>query len=297
MGRLTLKGQTMSDSSDLKKEALYHKETEITTTEEKQEDKDEYEGKRTKIPVSDDRAVNEFSEGSLRAVTNQFGTQGKKFHVEPRLASVSSAFPYSDTLHEGHAIQDFFVYDGAQATIGAQGKMATSRDQVMPNKRIREQDAIYWNRVGSKKGYMFETNFEDNYVPGETIPSSTYLRGDSKKGVKRHKWTPIPRTTDSQGMALRDEPDVQRTNLGRGIGVSRGGYGSMAGGYQQVTKERIRSLAKPMAKWNHTGNRQLGSARTDRSGTANRGAGGYRSGYKSIYPDFPYFINRKSLPA
>ena len=46
--------------------------------------------------TSGDRAQREFSTGSLRAQTNQIGTQNKKFSLLPSVATVSSSFAYPE---------------------------------------------------------------------------------------------------------------------------------------------------------------------------------------------------------
>lgn len=244
-----------------------------------------------------DRAVAMFSDGSLRNHTNQFGTQGKKFHLEPHLASVSSSFAYPQALVESkHPVQDFWVYDGAHPGLTDRGKIATTREQVMPDKRIMEQDAIEWNRVGSKKGWMFRGTPQENYGhQGENFPTHTddgYINR-----VRENKWTPVPRDPELQGLATRDMPAIDIENNARGIGVtgSGSGNGGMAGGYREINPNRLRMLPVPMAKYNWTGTRLAGTGREDQGGTElGSGAGGYRAGYASKYPVRPSFPLRRT---
>ena len=101
---------------------------------------------------SSDRAKKEFGNKSLRNTTNQQGTNGYEFKLLPSLAAVSSSFPYPEALLKAkHPVQDFWVYDGAHPGLTDRGKISTSIDQILPNKKITEQDAIEWNRIGSKK--------------------------------------------------------------------------------------------------------------------------------------------------
>jgi hypothetical protein len=275
--------------------AVSHGEMQIGTNM-KQEDIDDH-NKRTGQNVSGDRAQREFGEGSLRNHTNQFGTNGYKFQLTPAEKAVSSEFLTPEALRTAkHPVQDFFVYDGAQPTIGHTGKTYTRQEHVLPNKRIKEEDAIEWNRVGSKKGWMFNGMPQEEYGhSGENVP--THTDDGYVDTIKNHKWQPLMTTDESQGLSQREQPDIYRTNLARGIGVSRGGYGSMAGGYKQVTQERLRTLAKPMAKYNHTGSRKRGTGRTDAAGTSsNAGAGGYRAGYASVYPSRPSIFKRGDIP-
>lgn len=242
-----------------------------------------------------DRAINEFSAGSLRALTNQFGTQGYKFQLAPSVKNSSSDFPYPETLRTTkHPVQDFFVYDGAQPTIGATGSITTNREQILPNKRIREQDAIEWNRVGSKKGWMFNGTPQSNYgFQGENFP--THTSDGYIESIRRNKWQPLSRSIDKQGLATREMPAIDIENNARGIGITGPGSGSggMAGGYREINKERLARLPIPMAKYNWTGTRLEGTGREDQS--IQHGAGGFRSGYASKYPTRPSFPQRKTF--
>lgn len=241
-------------------------------------------------PGGTDRAMAAFGVGSLRGITNQYGVQ-KEFIVEKRVASQSSDFAYPESLRTAkHPVQDFWVYDGAQPTIGQQGKIATTRDQILPNRRIREQDAIEWNRVGSKKGWMFNGPPQQNApgAMGESFP--THTDDGFVSTIADRRWTPVPREAAKQGLATRDLPAIDIENNARGIGVTGpgSGNGGMAGGYREVNKERLGALPIPMAKYNWTGTRLQGTARTD------TGAGGFRSGYQSVYPDRPSLPMRRT---
>ena len=251
---------------------------------------DKSEGKQP----SGDRAIAQFSEGSLRKTTNQFGTNGYKFNLDPRTKAISSDFAYSDKLRTTkHAVQDFFVYDGAQATLTDRGTIATSRDQILPNFRIKEQDAIEWNRIGSKKGWMFNGKpQESDGISGENkATSAVYGWVDS---VEKHKWQPLNRSADKQGLATREMPAIDIENNARGIGTTGEGSGSggMAGGYREINKNRLSKLPIPNAKFNWTGTRLTGTGREDQS--IQHGAGGFRSGYASKYPIRPSFPMRRT---
>jgi hypothetical protein len=241
-----------------------------------------------------DRAIAQFSEGSLRATTNQFGTQGYQFQLDPQSKAISSTFAYPDTLRTTkHAVQDFFVYDGAHPGITDRGKIATSRDQILPDVRIKEQDAIEWNRVGSKKGWMFEGR-PQIAVGGTGENKATHTNDGFIESIKKHKWQPLDRSADKQGLATREMPAIDIENNARGIGTAGEGSGSggMAGGYREVNKRRLARLPIPMAKYNWTGTRVVGTGREDQSLAA--GAGGFRAGYASQYPDRPSFPLRRT---
>tara|TARA_R110002096_G_scaffold45640_1_gene122398 strand:- start:2561 stop:3457 length:897 start_codon:yes stop_codon:yes gene_type:complete len=246
-------------------------------------------------PYGGDRAIAEFSRGSLRAETNQLGTQNKKFGLSPSLAAVSSDFAYPDSLRTAkHPVPSFWVYDGAQPTIGATGKTFTSREQMLPNKRITEQDAVEWQRVGSKKGWMFNGSPQQQGPggSGENIP--THTDDGFVESIRKNKWTPNVRSQENQELAIRQMPAIDIENNARGIGLTGAGTGNggMAGGYKEVNKARLAALPVPMAKYNWTGTRVLGTGREDMG--VGQGAGGFRSGYKSIYPDRPSFPMRRT---
>jgi hypothetical protein len=248
-----------------------------------------------RIPESGDRAISEFAEGSLFAHTNQFGVQ-KPFVLEPRVASVSSKFPYSEDLRTTkHPVQDFWVYDGAQPTLAATGKISTSVDQILPDKRIGEQDAVEWQRVGSKKGWMFNGPPQENQPgsQGENMP--THTNDGFVERIAQNRWFPTPRSSEKQGLATRELPAIDIENNSRGIGVTGpgSGNGGMAGGYRAINPERLKTLPIPSAKFNWTGTRLHGTGREDQ-GRVGSGAGGYRSGYQSQYADRPYIPMRRT---
>lgn len=249
------------------------------------------------VAMSGDRATTEFGEGNIYNHTNQQGVT-KEMGLIPSLAAVSSSFAYPDSLRTAkHPIQDFWVYDGAHPGLMDRGKIATSREQVMRDFRIREQDAVEWQRVGSKKGWMFNGPPQQNQPgsSGENFP--THTDDGFINRVRENKWTPVPRDAGKQGLATRDMPAIDIENNARGIGVTGAGSGNggMAGGYKEVNPERLRALPIPMAKYNWTGTRLAGTGREDQGGTElGSGAGGYRAGYASKYPDRPSFPTRRT---
>lgn len=249
------------------------------------------------VPDGGDRAAAEFSVGSLRGITNQYGV-GKPFLVEPRVAAQSSNFPYADTLRTTkHPTQDFWVYDGAQPTIGQAGKISTTRDQILPDRRITEQDAVEWQRVGSKKGWMFEGPPQQGGpgTRGENFP--THTNDGYISTIPSRRWFPDPRSEEKQGLASRDLPAIDIENNARGIGVTGAGSGNggMAGGYREINRERLSRLPIPTPRFNHTGTRLRGTGREDQGGsTLGSGAGGYRAGYQSAYEVRPSYPRRRT---
>lgn len=248
-----------------------------------------------RIPEGGDRAIAEFAEGSLYAHTNQFGVQ-KPFQLEPRVASQSSSFAYPESLRTTkHPVQDFWVYDGAQPTLAATGKISTTVEQILPDQRIREQDAVEWQRVGSKKGWMFNGSPQQEGPggSGENVP--THTDDGYVQRIAENRWFPTPRSAEKQGLATRDLPAIDIENNARGIGVTGpgSGNGGMAGGYRAVNPERLKTLPIPNAKFNWTGTRLHGTAR-ESQGRVGSGAGGYRAGYQSQYADRPYIPMRRT---
>ena len=238
---------------------------------------------------SGDRAIRAFGQKSLYNLTNQYGVQ-KPFIVDKKISSISSDFAYPESLRTArHAVPDFWVYDGAHPTIGHTGKINTSRDQILPNKRITEQDAMEWQRVGSKKGWMFNGPPQQDKpgFSGEDMP--THTSDGYIKRIQENRWNPVPRSEEKQGLAVRELPAIDIENNARGIGVTGPGSGSggMSGGHREVTRERLARLPIPMARYNWTGTRLQGTAREDQGGNMGSGAGGYRAGYNSMYPDNP----------
>lgn len=245
-----------------------------------------------------DRAQKQFGTGSLRAHTNQSGTGGTPFQLIPSVKAVSSSFAYSEALLKAkHPVQDFWVYDGAHPGLADRGKIATSLDQVLPEKKVTEQECVEWNRVGSKKGWMFNGSPQQDGPggSGENVPTST---SDGFIGsIQANKWTPMERLAEKQGLATRQMPAIDIENNARGIGLVGGGKGSggMAGGYREVNPERLARLPIPMAKYNWTGSRLAGTGREDQGGgTLGSGAGGFRSGYSSQYSTRPSFPVRRT---
>ena len=264
----------------------------------KEQDISDVERPNTEGLPSGDRAIREFGTGSLRAQTNQVGTEGYKFKLIPSIAAVSSSFPYPESLvHAKQPVQDFWVYDGAQPTLTDRGKIATSLEQVLPNKRVTEQECIEWNRVGAKKGWMFNGP-PQQYKPGysgENYP--THTNDGFINRVRENKWMPMARSSEKQGLATRQMPAIDIENNARGIGVTGtgSGNGGMSGGYKEINPERLSRLPIPSARFNWTGTRLAGTGREDQGGAnLGNGAGGYRAGYKSAYPIRPSFPVRRS---
>lgn len=245
-----------------------------------------------------DRAQVQFSSGSLRAETNQTGTGGRQFDLLPGVAAISSSFAYSEALRKAkHPVQDFWVYDGAHPGLTDRGKIATSLDQILPDKRITEQDAIEWNRVGSKKGWMFNGAPQQQGPGGSGENMPTHTNDGYIDRVRDNKWAPMERLSEKQALATRQMPAIDIENNARGIGTTGAGSGSggMAGGYRAVNPERLARLPIPMAKYNWTGTRIYGTGREDQGGgNAGSGAGGYRAGYASAYPIRPSFPVRRT---
>lgn len=244
------------------------------------------------------RAQKQFGYGSLRAHTNQSGTSGKEFKVIPSIAAVSSSFAYPEALLKAkHPVQDFWVYDGAHPGLADRGKIATSLDQVLPEKKVTEQECVEWNRVGSKKGWMFNGSPQQDGPGGSGENMPTHTSDGFISSVKANKWTPMERLPEKQGLAIRDMPAIDIENNARGIGTtgSGSGNGGMAGGYREVNPERLARLPIPMAKYNWTGSRLSGTGREDQGGgSTGSGAGGFRSGYASKYPTRPSFPVRRT---
>ena len=244
------------------------------------------------IPVPGDRAMAQFSMGSLYATTNQYGVT-KPFIEDPKVGAFTSgkAVPESVRLAR-HSVPDFYVYDGAHATIGATGKTASTREQLLPNKSVTEQQAIEYNRWGSKKGWLYNSKQEGPGGQPESMP--THTQDGWTEHIKQNHWFPLPRSEAKQGLAAREMPAIDITNNARGIGSGGGGRqgGGMQGGYQDVNPDRLKSLPIPMEKFNWTGSRLAGTAREDQG--AGAGAGGYRAGFASMYPDRPSFPERRT---
>lgn len=271
----------MNDQNDLVSEITEIKETVELVQE-------------TELPQND-RAITEFAEPSLRSLTNQQGV-GRPFGILPSLAAVSSTFAYPESLRTTkHPVQDFWVYDGAHPGLTDRGKVSTSIEQLLPDKRINEQDAIEWNRVGSKKGWMFHSPVQEEGpgFSGEDVP--THTEDGYPESLANKRWKPVEMSTEKQTMALRQLPAIDIENNARGIGVSGpgSGNGGMSGGYHELNKSRYAALPIPMPKYNWTGNRLFGTAREDQS-SGGAGAGGFRAGYKSIYPVQPYIAKRNT---
>lgn len=252
----------------------------------------EGEKESAKVPVSGDRAVAQFSVGSLYAITNQFGVT-KPFIEDPKVGAFTSgkAVPESVRLAR-HSVPDFYVYDGAHATIAATGKTASTREQLLPKKSVTEQDAIEYNRWGSKKGWLYNSKQEGPGGQPESMPTGT--QDGWTEHIKQNHWFPVPRSEAKQGLATREMPAIDIQNNARGIGSGGDGRqgGGMQGGYKEVNPNRLKSLPVPMEKFNWTGSRLAGTAREDQG--AGAGAGGYRAGFASMYPDRPSFPERRT---
>lgn len=242
-----------------------------------------------------DRAVKEFSAGSLRALTNQQGCDGKKFSVMPSLRPYVEDGYFPDSLRTAKPpVQNFWVYDGAQPTIGMNGETPTSLDQILPASDLREQSFIEWNRVGSKKGWMFHGRPQEDYDSpvGENVP--THTDDGWPMQIKQHRWAPMEVDPALQRKAHQETPAIDITNNARGIGVTGqgSGNGGMAGGYKEVNPQRLRQLPIPMAKYNWTGSRLHGTGRESEG--LRQGAGGFRAGYNSQYGEFPAILRAQN---
>lgn len=263
----------------------------LTTGDTKKNPRDE-EKDEENLPLPGDRAMAQFSVGSLYAITNQSGVT-KPFIEDPKVGAFTSNKPVPDALRTTrHSVPDFFIYDGAHATIAHTGKTATTREQLLPSKRIMEQDAVEYNRWGSKKGWLYNSKQEGPGGEPESMPTGTQ---DGWTGsIKQNNWFPLPRSEAKQGLAAREMPAIDITNNARGIGTGGGGRqgGNMQGGYQEVNQSRLKSLPIPMAKFNWTGSKLAGTGREDPGNGS--GAGGYRAGYASKFPDRPSFPQRRS---
>lgn len=256
-------------------------------TETKEDEKED-----AKVPVSGDRAVAQFSMGSLYATTNQYGVT-KPFIEDPKVGAFTSGKAVPTAVHIArHPVPDFFVYDGAQPTIAATGKTASNRLQLLPRKSVTEQDAVEYNRWGCKKGWLYNSKQEGPGGQPESMPSGTQDGWTSQ--IKKNQWFPIPRSAAKQGLATREMPAIDLQNNARGIGTSGNGRqgGGMQGGYKEINPARLKSLPIPMEKFNWTGSRLAGTAREDPGSGA--GAGGFRAGYASMYPDRPSFPERRT---
>lgn len=237
-----------------------------------------------------DRAMREYSWGkSLRDVTNIGTAEGETWNLPPWERD-NSTFPVPESVRTARLpVPDFWTYDGAQPTLAHTGKITTSRFQVLPDKRIREQDAVEWQRVGCKKGWMFNGHPQQEGPGGrgEDVPSHAPLDGWIKD---MRRWTPQKIDMEKQEMALRETPAVDIRNRARGTGMTSRGGGGMAGGYQVVNQERLSSLPIPHARFNWTGTRPRRTAREDQGGgELGSGAGGYRAGYRSRYATRPSY--------
>lgn len=278
---------------------LIHPATNVTPmgVTEKMNISDDTLDQETSLPTSiyaNDRAVREFGQRSLYNTTNQEGCDGKKFSVMPSLRPFMSDGYYPETLRTAKPpVSDFWVYDGAQPTVGHNGSTPTSLDQLLPKSNLREQSFIEWNRVGSKKGWMFNGPPQEGYdAPGgENVPSFTSDGWPMQ--IKDNRWQPMEVDPALQRAAHQDLPAIDVENNARGIGVTGqgSGNGGMAGGYKEVNPERLKQLPIPMKKFNHTGTRLHGTGRLDQA--ARQGAGGFRSGYQSQYGDFPALLIQK----
>jgi hypothetical protein len=256
-------------------------------TETKEEEKED-----AKVHVSGDRAMAQFSVGSLYAITNQHGVT-KPFIEDPKVGAFTSGKAVPESLRLArHSVPDFYVYDGAHATIAATGKTASNRDQLLPKKSVTEQDAVEYNRWGSKKGWLYNSKQEGPGGQPESMPTGTQDGWTSQ--IQQNHWFPVPRSEAKQGLATREMPAIDIQNNARGIGTGGNGRqgGGMQGGYREVNPERLKSLPIPMEKFNWTGNRLAGTAREDQG--AGAGAGGYRAGFASMYPDRPSFPERRT---
>ena len=141
---------------------------------------------------------------------------------------------------------------------------------------------------------MFNGTPQQEGPGGSGEDKATHTSDGFPDRIKQNRWYPEPRSMEKQGLAVRQLPAIDIENNARGIGTtgSGSGNGGMAGGYKEVDPNRLKALPIPMEKFNWTGTRLTGTAREDQGTGA--GAGGYRAGYVSAYPDRPSFPQRHS---
>lgn len=249
------------------------------------------------VDVARDQATEEYARPSLAALSKPGLGTNRNFSLSKEVENATSNFSYSDALRTARfPVPRFFTYDGAQhaPTLTGTGKVATSVEQILPVKPIPVETAVSWNRVGSKKGWTFNGPWDPTTkATGDEKPTSTFLRGDNVGYVKQHRWIPLEMTEEAQQSTVNTE-EVQRNNLARG--ATNSDYGKVVGGLREFNKERAKPLTRPQATYNFMGSRPAKSARTDMSGANdNGGAGGFRSGRQSHYPEFPQLPKRRSL--
>jgi hypothetical protein len=256
-------------------------------------EQDETQKDRMGVPEGRDRAIAQYSVGSLYNITNQSGVK-RPFSEDPHVRPFTMGTAMPELLRTTRQpVPDFWTYDGAQPTIGAQGKTATSRYQMLPHKKVTEQQAVEWNRIGSKKGWQFNSRQAGPGGVGERKP--TFTSDGFPKTIEQNRWFPVPRSEENQHRAVRLMPAIDIENNSRGIGLTGpgAGNGGMAGGYKEINQSRLAALPIPAEKFNWTGTRLVGTGRENEGIGA--GAGGFRAGYKSQYPDRPSFPERRTM--
>jgi len=188
------------------------------------------------------------------------------------------------------------VYDGAVPNIHTPTKIPGSSDDLLPVLRLQEADFVEFQRAGSKKGWTFHSPMSGEstgFYPHKTPQHE--IHGWMSQLTKRRRTKAITDPT-SQIAVTRDFEDINRTNNARGIGITgpSSGNGGMAGGYQEVQPERLRVLPAPNPRFNFMGTRLAHTQRGDDSGIGNgAGAGGFRSGLSSRYPERPQFVEQR----
>jgi len=256
-------------------------------------ERDETEKERIGAPEgSGDRAIAAFSAGNLYNLTNQNGVT-KPLTEDPRVEPFTMDKYVPEHFRTArHAVPDFWTYDGAQPTLGAQGKTATSRYQLLPHKQLTEQQFMDPQRFGSKKGWGFNQFTEGPVGKPERTP--THTDDGFTDNLKHNRWFPVPRSEEKQHTAARLFPAIDIENNSRGIGVTgpNSGSGGMAGGYHEINPSRLAKLPIPAKKFNWTGTELVGTGRRDVGVGA--GAGGFRAGYNSNYPYRPNFPTRRA---
>lgn len=234
---------------------------------------------------------------SLRAHTNWQGCD-TQFSVLPELRPyVSDHYNPQSLVKAKHAVEPFWTYDGAQATLHNHEKQPGSTDDILPPSKLQERDFIVYQRYGSKKGWLYNS---PNQSKGPYWPEDkpTHTEDGWTEQIKNNRYTVMETSKEKQGMYSREIPFIDIQNNARGIGVSGPGkgQGGMAGGYQAINPQRLEKLPVPKASSNWTGSRPHGTARTDMAGGGTgAGAGGFRSGYLSQYPERPYIPDRRKM--
>lgn len=221
---------------------------------------------------------------SLFNFANRRPPKTGKTVLDPRLNAYSDKRMSMKVTKAKQPVPPFYTYDGAEDTLGNLPKVNTHVNQLLPNNQLTEQRFMDWQRVGSKKGWMFYGRANPSGPQGENFP--THFMSD--KLLHKIPSKPIQMTPESQDPTMNDLQARLQINNARGIGITgpSAGLGGMAGGRQEITPGRLVNKMLPNNKFNYFGTRPSGTGREDNllfDGSAN-GAGGYRAGWNSLYP-------------